>query len=221
MRDQERNFSNVSRLVVLTPHEALMALDLTRMHLCTRCLEVAGPWRQRYEPRGPLRQLCSCERRSLNESGEPTPEPWPSFDFNQAVTLCYCCGMEPLTSGSRFSVWFCDECKLRVRRVNEELRFYLIPIGRHSFMAGLGLGGKSALDPEKIEAFVQRWGDARKRMRLLDQWSLTVRRQSVEMLRLGHTSKVSVVDYLAFPKDVAETKLTRFRGLSQFFSIEL
>jgi hypothetical protein len=35
----------------------------------------------------------------------------------------------------------CDECKARVRDLNHTLGRYVIPIGRHSLMGGIGIAG--------------------------------------------------------------------------------
>lgn len=216
MREHPREPSSVSTIPGLTSHNAPRQEGFVQMHLCTACLKIGGPWREYGDPqRLLLHQVCLCERQRDAGSDASAPDRWPGFDLNEAVTLCYCCGIELLNSGSKFSQWFCDDCKQRVLRVNEELRFYLIPIGRHSLMAGLRLNNR-----QEIEAFVQRWGGVVERMHLLDQWSLSVRRESVEMLGQG-LQTVTLPDYLAFPWDVVQTKLTRFRGLCRFFSIEL
>jgi hypothetical protein len=78
-------------------------------------------------------QRCRCRK-----TDEPT---WPRFDFNEHLRLCECCRSVPLRSGSRWSVWFCEGCKTRVRALNDRLGRYAIPIGRHSLMGGLGISG--------------------------------------------------------------------------------
>ena len=58
--------------------------------------------------------------------------------------MCNCCGIEVLRSGTRWSVWFCDTCKERVREVHSQYRAYLLPVGRHSVMAGFGVTAEEA-----------------------------------------------------------------------------
>jgi hypothetical protein len=104
-----------------------MPIDaLERMRICGRCAQLNGA------PVGPdfardIRdQRCRCRR---------TEEPkWPRFDFNEHVHLCECCLQEALPSGSKFSTWFCDPCRALVTALNDDLRVWLIPTGRHSFM---------------------------------------------------------------------------------------
>lgn len=83
---------------------------------------------------------CACSR-----TDEPT---WPRYDFNEHLHLCECCKLVPLRSGSRWSVWFCEECKARVRNLNSITGWYVIPIGRHSLMGGIGIEGSELVDAD-------------------------------------------------------------------------
>lgn len=98
--------------------------------LCGTCREL---YESTPQPGFETPQRCSCRR-----TDEPT---WPRFDFNEHLHLCECCRLVPLRSGSRWSVWFCDACKTRVRALNHRVGRYAIPIGRHSMMAGIGISG--------------------------------------------------------------------------------
>jgi len=100
--------------------------ELERMWICGTCAGLNGIPVGRDAP--PVEQIQRCRCRSTDEPA------WPSFNFNEHVHLCECCLMEALPSGSRFSVWFCEECRLRVIALNDRLRVWLIPIGRHSIM---------------------------------------------------------------------------------------
>jgi len=97
-------------------------------------------------------QLCSC-RRTLDQ------ERWPGFDFNERVTLCYCCLAAVLPSGSKFSVWFCDRCRAEVDRLNQWFGRTVIPIGRHSFMTSGGLAAGRPREAEELDAFADRLYD--------------------------------------------------------------
>jgi hypothetical protein len=75
-------------------------------------------------------QWCPCQRSTAHQAA------WPGWDFNTYVELCRCCCLEPIKSGSRWSVFFCSECKDRVVALNDEIG-ESIPIGRHSLMHGI------------------------------------------------------------------------------------
>jgi hypothetical protein len=98
------------------------------MWICGACGGLFGKPRELGPERERGKQRCSCRR-------EPRAATWDRFDFNEYVHLCECCLQEVLPSGSKFSVWFCPECKDRVVALNDDLRVWLIPIGRHSFQA--------------------------------------------------------------------------------------
>jgi hypothetical protein len=83
-----------------------------------------------------LAQQCRCRPRGRT---------WPGLDFNEWARLCDCCVGELLTSGWRFSVWFCDECKPRVWELNKRHGYAVVPVGRHSLMNGVFLSGSDAV----------------------------------------------------------------------------
>lgn len=113
--------------------------------LCTRCGRL---FQRRPLPGYPTPQRCGCRRTS-----DPT---WPRFDFNQHLELCRCCHLVALPSGSRWSVWFCEDCKARVLAFNARIGRTVIPIGRHSLMAGVGLSGArvATADDAELERLV-------------------------------------------------------------------
>ena len=98
--------------------------------LCMTCRVIFEP-----EPPAPglLRQRCNCDR-----SEGPK---WEKSDLDERAHLCECCRLELLPSGSRWSVWFCDECKGQVLELNARLGSYVVPIGRHSLMSRIGVPG--------------------------------------------------------------------------------
>lgn len=98
--------------------------------LCGTC---QGLYEGRPSPGFATPQRCRC--RHVDEPR------WPRQDFNEHLHLCECCRLVPLRSGSRWSVWFCDECEARVTDINQTVGRYIIPIGRHSLMGGIGIAG--------------------------------------------------------------------------------
>ncbi len=93
-------------------------------------------------------QFCGCRRGSQSR--------WPRYDFNEAVTLCHGCATVPLSSGSRWSNWFCSWCQKRACRVNDLCSAYVIPIGRHSLMGATWQSGLMVAGvPPDIKAFAE------------------------------------------------------------------
>jgi hypothetical protein len=118
--------------------------------LCGTCHEL---YEDAPQPGFATPQRCKCRR---------TDEPkWPRYDFNEHLHLCECCRLVGLRSGSRWSVWFCEECKTRVMNLNRLAGRCLIPIGRHSLMAGVGLDGSelARADDSRLEELISRFTD--------------------------------------------------------------
>lgn len=101
------------------------------LRLCGTCLQICGPVPERDDG---AQQYCGCPPL------EPRPpQPRWGADHNTYAELCRCCGLRLLRSGTRYSVWFCDYCKPLILTLNRQLGRYLVPIGRHSLMAGVAV----------------------------------------------------------------------------------
>jgi hypothetical protein len=72
-------------------------------------------------------QLCRCSDRAQQPR-------WEGFDFNERYALCHCCAQEVLESGSRWSPYFCRECRLLAMGASIWQRRLVLPIGRHTLM---------------------------------------------------------------------------------------
>ena len=101
------------------------------MLICRACGRLRGactPWTgwARGMPY-PFEQHCNCG--GPHNSGEC----WGGFDFNEVITLCYCCGAVLLASGCKWGTWFCEDCKPRMVAINDVCGRYVVPLGRHSF----------------------------------------------------------------------------------------
>ena len=202
-------------------YDPINDIDFTRIWICKQCCELAGPWSYRSEAVS-YRQKCRCER-----SAEPDEERWPRFDFNKIFELCNCCGAELLRSGSKFSIWFCDQCKEYVRQLHARTGRYLIPIGRHSFMSGFGVGTPtialparlSEIQSEHIERFVRRFRSAFDKMKRLIEWSrMGVKHNLIEMSLFGPET-VMLTEYLAALKAYNRTKEDAFHEMCTFFEL--
>jgi len=73
--------------------------------------------------------------------------------FTWEVSLCSCCGVEPIPSGYRWAPLHCDRCRPRVLALNQTLGRCAIPVGAHSIMNGVALSVDER-DPAGIERFL-------------------------------------------------------------------
>jgi hypothetical protein len=149
--------------------------------VCLRCFDLyeIGPPEQA--------QLCRCRRVD-----QPT---WPQFDYNERATLCRGCLQQVLPSGSRWSVWFCDECKARIAEFNQTHADF-IPLGRHSLMHGIGLNGRQAQDPGVVEQLLTSFRGLAGRGDRLDRWRRSRLRANLRSLGLAVLPEITLRDYL-------------------------
>jgi hypothetical protein len=133
-------------------------------------------------------QLCRCEDRS-------TEERWPGKDFNTYLELCYCCGAEVIESGSKWSIFYCRACMKRVSDLNRAVGRWVFPIGRHTAMHGIGLGGKDLNDERLIERFWNATGGLFAAGDRLHEWRRSVVRENLGELGFLPGQEVPLADY--------------------------
>ncbi|MBA2526626.1 MAG: hypothetical protein H0V18_12735, partial [Pyrinomonadaceae bacterium] len=92
-------------------------------------------------------QRCGCPVPAADQ----WPRTWKGYDHNTYAELCRCCGLVLLPSGTKWSVWFCDDCKPLVIAFNRALGRCVVPIGRHSIMNGVGARGADLVSNAAIE----------------------------------------------------------------------
>lgn len=137
----------------------------------------------------------------------------PRLDFRPPVELCHCCGQELLSSGSRWSDWFCAECKPRVQALNARAGVCVIPIGRHSLMNGIAIKLRDVDSDIELERLTARIRKMSANIDRLHDWKREiVRRNCAESGLLGrHT--ISLAEYL---QRVRDAKISRSQA---FFSM--
>jgi hypothetical protein len=203
--------------------------EFRTLSVCTTCLGLFDDDSGGQRPG--QQQRCACRPSGGDR--------WPGYDYNERARLCDCCCRYLLRSGSRWSVWFCDECKERVIGLNEDVGFALIPIGRHSLMNGLGLRGGAT--EREIKRFADRVGGLSTRMDLLSHtWKPAQLRRELQRLGLfkeGGTgdgdgagdgdptsTAIPLPAYLAAVAEEdrtsgADHRLEAFRGLAGLFEV--
>lgn len=187
-----------------------LGIDCKEFKVCAKCGGIYGTWD--YRPKGSnlsylLYQKCSCD------NGTPYEE-WPCYDFNEIVTLCYCCGREILNSGSKMSIWFCEECKKRVLELNRTHQKRIVPIGRHSVLAGMLLMGSDIDDKQKIQEYVTEWNKLVAKMDILDEFVKIKIPQNIK--DAGFVKDPSLANYLA-SVDRFPDKPNSFNALVEYF----
>ncbi|MDD4230900.1 MAG: hypothetical protein PHG45_05925 [Dehalococcoidales bacterium] len=126
--------------------------NIMSLSVCRKCFQLTG--RTTLDDGQEVEQKCGCVGPGQKKWQLNFPDGYsPVFDFNKAYEMCYCCGLAVIRSGSRWSIFYCDDCKTKILKLNKLLGGTLIPIGRHSLMNGVGLSAKGAKDKSRIKAF--------------------------------------------------------------------
>lgn len=84
------------------------------------CLEHGGLYEDRPDPETGYQQRC-------HDGADQ--ERWEGYDVNEWIRLCDCCLAVAMRSGSKWSPFFCDDCRPKILAAERG-----IPIGRHSMM---------------------------------------------------------------------------------------
>ena len=118
------------------------AHDLT---ICSKCLTLYGrlvhilPETSTGRKRSGWRyQKCKCMKKEDDKNGMKV-RLWPGNNFNTSVEFCHCCSKELINSGSRFSSFYCNDCRELIFEYNKQEDIMSIPLGRHSFMNDIKL----------------------------------------------------------------------------------
>ena len=165
-----------------------LVAELPDVEVCGACGEAVGPFEQ---DGATLVQGGACALHSV-----PDPEPkWPRHDFNRHVEICRCCGREPLPSGSKYSVWFCDYCKRAVGLLNGRHGRCVVPIGRHSVHAGFMLRMEEQTTDADILLFTEALNSVAAVHGPLKEWAREAVRQNLRACGWEEDAVVPLPDY--------------------------
>jgi hypothetical protein len=121
--------------------------------VCGTCGQVKGVVPQRSLGGEERTQLCHCA-----PADEHCAQPRFGRDFARWWELCYCCGLDTVESGSRWSVFHCEHCRIRVRALNDLMARCVIPLGRHSLMNGVALAEPACRPDAAVVSFSDQLG---------------------------------------------------------------
>jgi hypothetical protein len=157
-----------------------------------------------------------CAYREAPWHQPRTDLPEPGGDFPTALELCHCCAGVLIPSGSKFSSFFCEECRAAVQQLRETVGFTVIPFGRHSIMNGMNLSGAAARNPRLLAQFASATQHSFDCMDRLFAWQRGVVADHAAVIRPG-AHYVSAPEYLAFVERHGLPKADMFQQLCRFF----
>lgn len=156
-----------------------------------------------------VHQLCRCAT-----TDEHAAQPRIG-DHHTKLELCRCCGVEALPSGSRWSVWFCDECKARVIALNRRYGRCVVPIGRHSLMNGV------FFDPaadDAARAFADQLTTLFAEMGGTEAWRRTAVQLNLAAAGLPASDNIELDTYLAAVAALPSVREQRFTEMVESLS---
>jgi len=198
----------------MTEYEFIHFVHYEAMFVCFACGRPYGPWKYEPEVKPTYPESITAEYQNCYCKKRRRQKKWPIFDFNEIVTLCYCCGQEVLKSGSRWSGWFCEDCKESVVVLNTFFQRTIIPIGRHSMMHGYHLKGQDIHDKAKIENYAANVNQLFSGIHHLDKWRKRIIKENFKLFEIS--KDISLVDYLVWASKIP-TKLVAFHKMCSFF----
>ncbi|MBK5288397.1 MAG: hypothetical protein JJE46_08015 [Acidimicrobiia bacterium] len=118
------------------------------------------------------------------------------LDFPTPAELCRGCGRVLLTSGSKFSIWFCATCEPQVTDLNAAAGRCVIPRGRHTLCNGIGTTPAHQWQTEDVHRFVHDFRGLWDSMQLLECWAAEIVRRNCVALGLDAPRAVALSTYL-------------------------
>jgi hypothetical protein len=181
--------------------------SVPQMIVCGECRDVVGRFRP-LSGGSPLVQRGTCPVHRA-----PPDEPrWPRFDYNRQFELCRCCATVVLRSGSRWSVWFCEECEDQVGLLNARSGRCVVPIGRHSVHAGWLLPAERLRDAVVVESFLTAINGVSDARALLARWQREAVGRNLVAIRRASRDLVPVTEYVDGVRRVVDPT-DRFRDM--------
>lgn len=154
--------------------------DLSNLRICAHCLELYG--QVRLGNGEAINQECLCVKKTEGR--------WDGYDFNKKYETCYCCGLEVIPSGSKWSVFYCKDCKDKISELNREARQLIIPVGRHSIMNSIVLTDEQIQNKSAVNRFVCRVNNMNAKIDLVDNHRKKILAKQVRFLKVSKDAPI-------------------------------
>jgi len=124
----ERVYKHFLQQNVIAIARPYFSENMSSLSFCPKCMQPHGKFKLRW--REWVEHRCDCDKHEDPKWSE-------GMDFNKAYETCYCCGLEIIQTGSRWSTFFCRDCRKAIRKFNDSVGTCVIPLGRHNMMNGV------------------------------------------------------------------------------------
>jgi hypothetical protein len=192
----------------------ILDMEVSHVRICTECGGLKGHM--------PIKDKnyhlhCRCER----VKGKFVQKLPPGYDLAPFIDLCFCCGLTPIRSGSRWSAFFCADCMKMVKRLNGTFGSAIIPVGRHSLMNSVVLEPAEVRNKEKIREFAENLGSLFQRMDWIFYWRSLAVLRAISELDLGNAKSIPYEKFIlnAGSTDRYAEKAKSFRRLGAYMDV--
>ena len=191
--------------------------DLT---ICKSCLkpygQIVGSMEINHDPQSKWYSLnCKCKNEKNEKDGTVNPDKTAS-ELKTAIEFCQCCSMELINFGSKYSVFFCNDCLKLATLYNEFTGKNIIPLGKHSFMNGIMLISPYTRAEAKefkieIKAFFER-------ISLIMDWQKYALFENLYDLGFDLKTDVPISDYDRLIIKLKKDKQNKFNNMVEYLN---
>ena len=206
-------------LINLDPN-GVLHYDCSHFTICKSCLK---PYGQIERPSDTNQkqlgkwyfQNCGCTDDKNGKNGKNDLGKIGS-DFITVAEFCYCCSMELINGGYKFSPFYCNDCMKLVRGYNTISGKNSIPLGRHSFMNGIML--VSPFTKKEKEQYELQLEIFFKGIDIIKEWQIYCLFENLHDLGFDLKADVPVSVYDRLVIKLKNNKLTKFNDMVGYFN---
>jgi hypothetical protein len=160
-------------------------------------------------------QACECKNDENMNSGNVNADGIRTVP-HPLVSFCYCCSTKLINTDSKYSPFYCDDCMRMVLDFNNMSKQISLPVGRHSFMNGIGLISpytkREEMEYQKeLETFF-------KGIRTLREWQKFSLFENLHALGFDFKSDITLLDYDYQVVKLKKDNLTTFNNMVEYFN---
>jgi hypothetical protein len=192
----ERVYKHFLQQNVIALARPYFSENMSSLSFCPKCMQPHGKFKLRWHEWAEHR--CDCDKHEDPKWSE-------GMDFNKAYETCYCCGLEVIQTGSRWSTFFCRDCRKAIRKFNDSVGTCVIPLGRHSMMNGIRFK-KSAPLPEAASLFSSELKSMGKLMNRAHEHGALILRHQLKILKLPEDASLITFLKASFSIDRKQAK---------------
>jgi len=192
----ERIYKHFLQQNVIAIARPYFSENMYSLSFCPKCMQPHGTFKLRWHEW--VEHRCDCDKHEDPKWSE-------GMDFNKAYETCYCCGLEVIQTGSRWSTFYCRDCRAAIRKFNDSVGTCVIPLGRHSMMNGIRFK-KCAPLQEAASLFSSEFKSMDELMNRAHEHGALILRHQLKILKLPEDASLMMFQKATFSIDRKQAK---------------